>query len=77
MELFESSIAVFRNGGWFGVGTSNSEFLNISTTWSIDGLREAEACVQSKPIWKTLDASASGKSSPKLESTLSTNVFDL
>jgi hypothetical protein len=51
MELSESSVAVFRNGGWFGVGTSKSEFLNISTTWSMDGLREAEACVQSKPIW--------------------------
>jgi hypothetical protein len=29
MELSESSIAVFRNGGWFGVGTSKSEFLTF------------------------------------------------
>lgn len=76
MELSESKIALLKNGGWFGVGTSKSELLNILTTWVMDGLREAEACVQSKPMCNTLDGSASGISSPKLESIVSTNVFE-
>lgn len=76
MELSESKIALLKNGGWFGVETYKSELLNILTTWVMDGLREAEACVQSKPMCNTLDGSASGISSPKLESIVSTNVFE-
>jgi len=66
----------FKNGGCFGIGTSRFELLNMQATWAMDGLREAEACVQSNPIWNTLDASLLGKSSSKHGSTASANLFD-
>ena len=71
-----SSNLEFKNGGCFGIGASKFELLKMLTTWVMDGLREAEACVHSNPIWNTLDASLAGKSSPKPGSTASPNLFD-
>jgi len=66
----------FKNGGCFGIGTSKFELLNMQATWAMHGLRDAEACVHSNPIWNTLDASLAGKSFPKNGSTASATLFD-
>lgn len=69
-EAVWSSNLEFKNGGCFGIRTSKFELLNMQTTWAMDGLRQAEACVHSNPIWNTLDTSVVGKS------TASANLFD-